>query len=77
MKVNDLPQVLDFLKNEVDTDVKIMSPGFVIRDAEACAYDTILSVRVTREAFEFGQKYRNFIQGPGNPVKFEDYLGIV
>lgn len=76
-ETSEYKDVLDFLKKEVDTDVKIMSPGFVIRDAEACAYDTILSVRVTREAFEFGQKYRNFIQGPGNPVKFEDYLGIV
>ena len=76
-ETSEYKDVLDFLKKEVDTDVKIMSPGFVIRDAEACAYDTILSVRVAREAFEFGQKYRNFIQGPGNPVKFEDYLDIV
>ena len=69
--------VLDFLKKEVDTEVKIMSPGFVIRDAEPCVYDTILSVRIAREAFEYAQKYRNFIKGAGTAIKFEDYLDIV
>ena len=62
-ETSNYKSVLEFLKKEVDTDVKVMSPGFVIRDAEPCVYDTILSVRIAREAFEFGQKYKNFIKG--------------
>lgn len=70
-KYND---IVDFLKTEVDTEIKIMSPGFVIRDAEPCVYDTILSVRIAREAFEYAQKYRNFIKGAGNAIKLENYV---
>ena len=62
-KTSEYKGVLDFLKKEVDTEVKIMSPGFVIRDAEPFVYDPILSVRIAREAFEYAQKYRNFIKG--------------
>ena len=76
-ETSDYKDVLDFIKKEVDTEVKIMSPGFVIRDAEPCVYDTILSVRIAREAFEYAQKYRNFIKGAGTSIKFEDYLDIV
>lgn len=76
-ETSDYKDVLDFIKREVDTEVKIMSPGFVIRDAEPCVYDTILSVRIAREAFEYAQKYRNFIKGAGTAIKFEDYLDIV
>lgn len=73
-ETSNYKSVLEFLKKEVNTDVKVMSPGFVIRDAEPCVYDTILSVRIAREAFEFGQKYNNFIKGAGVAVKFEDYI---
>lgn len=76
-ETSDYKDVLDFIKREVDTEVKIMSPGFVIRDAEPCVYDTILSVRIAREAFEYAQKYRNFIKGAGTAIKFEDYLDVV
>jgi 6-phosphofructokinase len=65
--------VVDFLEEE---DVKVMNPGFVIRDAEPCAYDTILSVKVAREAFEDAQKFRNFIRGGNGKMTFENYLEI-
>lgn len=72
-ETGDYKDVLDFLKHETDTEIKIMNPGFVIRDAEPCVYDTILSVRIAREAFEYAQKYRNFIKGAGTAIKFENY----
>lgn len=65
--------VVDFLEEE---DVKVMNPGFVIRDAEPCAYDTILSVKVAREAFEDAQKFRNFIRGGNGKMTFDNYLEI-
>ena len=66
--------VFDFLQEEVDTELKIVNPGFVIRDVEACAYDTILSVKVAGEAFENAQKFDNFVQGGNTKVKFYDYI---
>src|SRR6056300_41318 len=65
--------VVDFLEEE---DVKVMNPGFVIRDTKACAYDTIMSVKVAREAFEDAQKFRNFVIGGNAKMTFEDYLEI-
>ena len=76
-ETSEYKDVLDFLKQDTDAEVKIMSPGFVIRDAEPCVYDTILSVRIAREAFEYAQKYRNFIKGAGTAILFEDYLDVV
>ena len=66
--------VFDFLQEEVDTELKIVNPGFVIRDVEACAYDTILSVKVAGEAFENAQKFDNFVQGGNTKVRFYDYI---
>lgn len=66
--------VFDFLQEEVDTELKIVNPGFVIRDVEACAYDTILSVKVAGEAFENAQKFNNFIQGGNTKITFYDYI---
>jgi 6-phosphofructokinase len=66
--------VFDFLQEEVDTELKIVNPGFVIRDVEACAYDTILSVKVAGEAFENAQKFTNFIQGGNTKITFYDYI---
>jgi len=68
--------VMDFLEEEVYTELKVMNPGFVIRDADPCAYDTILSVKVAREAFEDAQKFRNFIRGGNGKMTFENYLEI-
>jgi 6-phosphofructokinase len=68
--------VVDFIHDEMEVEIKIMNPGFVIRDVEACAYDTILSVKVAREAFENAQKFDNFIQGGNTKMKFENYLEI-
>ena len=68
--------IVDFLEEEIYTEIKVMNPGFVIRDAEPCAYDTILSVKVAREAFEDAQKFRNFIRGGNAKITFENYLEI-
>jgi 6-phosphofructokinase len=68
--------VMDFLEEYVYTDIKVMNPGFVIRDTKACAYDTIMSVKVAREAFEDAQKFRNFVIGGNAKMTFEDYLEI-
>jgi 6-phosphofructokinase len=69
--------VVDFIQEEVDTEIKVMNPGFVIRDAEPCAYDTILSVKVAKEAFENAQMYRNFIQGGSTKMLFDDFVKLV
>jgi 6-phosphofructokinase len=66
--------VVDFIHDEMEVEIKIMNPGFVIRDVEACAYDTILSVKVAREAFENAQKFDNFIQGGNTKMEFYDYI---
>ena len=66
--------VVDFIHDEMEVEIKVMNPGFVIRDVEACAYDTILSVKVAREAFENAQKFNNFIQGGNTKMKFYDYI---
>ena len=68
--------VVDFIHDEMEVEIKVMNPSFVIRDVEACAYDTILSVKVAREAFENAQKFDNFIQGGNTKMKFENYLEI-
>jgi 6-phosphofructokinase 1 len=68
--------VMDFLEEYVYTDIKVMNPGFVIRDTKACAYDTIMSVKVAREAFEDAQKFRNFVIGGNTKMTFENYLEI-
>src|SRR5210317_268260 len=68
--------VMDFLEEYVYTDIKVMNPGFVIRDTKACAYDTIMSVKVAREAFEDAQKFRNFVIGGNAKMTFENYLEI-
>ena len=69
--------IVDFIQEEVDTEIKVMNPGFVIRDAEPCAYDTILSVKVAKEAFENAQMYRNFIQGGSTKMLFDDFVKLV
>ena len=69
--------IVDFIQEEVDTEIKVMNPGFVIRDAEPCAYDTILSVKVAKEAFENAQMYRNFIQGGSTKMLFDDFIKLV
>jgi 6-phosphofructokinase len=66
--------VVEFIHNEMNIEPKVMNPGFVIRDVEACAYDTILSVKVATKAFVSAQKHRNFIQGGDTQVKFYDYI---
>jgi 6-phosphofructokinase len=69
--------VVDFLKNETEHEVKIMSPGFVIRDVNACVYDSILSVKVAKESFMDAQKMRNFIRGGNSRLLFEDFIEMV
>jgi 6-phosphofructokinase len=69
--------VVDYIQNEIDVEIKNINPGFVIRDVEACAYDTILSVKVAREAFENAQKFDNFIQGGSSKILFEDFMNLV
>lgn len=69
--------VVEFLKNETEHEVKIMSPGFVIRDVNACVYDSILSVKVAKESFMDAQKMRNFIRGGNSRLLFEDFIEMV
>jgi len=73
----DYQDIVDFIQDEVETEIKVMNPGFVIRDAEPCAYDTILSVKVAKEAFENAQMYRNFIQGGSTKMLFDDFVKLV
>lgn len=68
--------IISFLYKEVDTEVKIMKPGFSIRDVEPCFYDTILSHQMAVVAFQHSQDHRNFIKGATNIVHFEDFLNI-
>jgi 6-phosphofructokinase len=72
----DYSDILKFLK-EVDADVKVIAPGFSIRDVEPCIYDTILSHQMAVDAFEYGQKHRNFIKGATNIVRFDEFLNII
>jgi 6-phosphofructokinase len=76
-ETSEYKDILEFLKDDTKAHVKIMNPGFVLRDAEPCVYDTILSVRIAREAFEYAQKYRNFIKGAGTAITFENYVDVV
>lgn len=71
----DYSDILKFLE-DVDTDVKVIAPGFSIRDVEPCTYDTILSNQMAMEAFEYGLKHRNFIKGATNIVRFDEFLNI-
>lgn len=73
----DYKKIVNYLKKWSLHDVKIMSPGFVIRDAEACVYDSILSVKVAKESFMDAQKMRNFIRGGNTRILFEDYIKMV
>lgn len=73
----DYKEVIDYLKKETDNEVKVMSPGFVIRDVNACIYDSILSVKVAKEAFMDAQKMKNFIRGGDTRILFEDYIEMV
>ena len=56
---------------------KIISPGYLIRDVEPCAYDSILAERMVKEAFYHAQENRDFIKGATNIVAFKDYLRVV
>ena len=76
-EVCEYQDIVDYLEEELDVDIKTINPGFVLRDTKPCAYDTILSVKVAKEAFETAQKFENFIQGGDAKMKFEDYLDIV
>jgi 6-phosphofructokinase len=73
----DYWDIIEFLQQNTDTDVRITSPNFTTREMEPCLYDKILSERVAREAFEYAQTQTNFIVGGGGTMKFEDYLDIV
>jgi 6-phosphofructokinase 1 len=69
----DYKDVIKYLKKWTKNEVKVMSPGFVIRDTQACVYDSILSVKVAKEAFMDAQKMRNFVRGGNTRILFEDY----
>ena len=73
----DYWDIIEFLQQNTDTDVRITSPNFTTREMEPCLYDKILSERVAREAFEYAQTQTNFNVGGGGTMKFEDYLDIV
>ena len=73
----DYKEIIDYLKKWSLHEVKFMTPGFVIRDAEACVYDSILSVKVAKESFMDAQKMRNFIRGGNTRILFEDYIEMV
>ena len=68
--------ILKYLQ-EVDADVKVVAPGFSIRDVEPCVYDVILSHEMAIQAFKLAQTESNFIKGATNVVRFEDFLNIV
>jgi 6-phosphofructokinase len=76
-EVCEYQDIVDYLEEELDVEIKSINPGFVIRDTKPCAYDTILSVKVAKEAFETAQKFDNFIQGGDAKMKLDDYLDIV
>ena len=73
----DYWDIIEFLQQNTDTDVRITSPNFTTREMEPCLYDKILSERVAREAFECAQTQTNFIVGGGSIIKFEEYIDIV
>lgn len=72
----DYTDILSYLE-EVEADVKIISPGFSIRDVEPCVYDVIISHEMAIQSFKLAQDKRNFIKGATNTVLFEDFLNIV
>ena len=65
-----------YLISTLSAEAKIISPGYLIRDVEACVYDTILAERMVREAFDYAQAHRNFIKGATSTLYFKDYLRI-
>ena len=69
--------IVEYLQQNTDTSVSVMSPAFEAYDVQPCLYDKILSERVAREAFENAQIYSNFIIGGGSIMKFEEYIDIV
>jgi 6-phosphofructokinase 1 len=69
--------IVEFLQQNTDTSVKVVSPALEAYDVEPCLYDKILSERVAREAFDAAQRHNNFIIGGGGIVTFEDYLDIM
>ena len=77
VEVCEYQDIVDYLEDELDVDIKTINPGFILRDTKPCAYDTILSVKVAKEAFETAQKFDNFIQGGDAKMKLDDYLDIV
>lgn len=73
--VSELCDYRTFIK-KIDTETKIITPGCLIRDSEACVYDIILAERMVREAFEHAQNNQNFIKGATNIIQFKDFLRI-
>ena len=69
--------IVEFLQQNTDTSVKVVSPALEAYDVEPCLYDKILSERVAREAFDAAQRHNNFIIGGGGIVTFEDYFDIM
>lgn len=59
---------------DLSKETKVITPGYLIRDSEACVYDTILAERMVREAFDHAQTNQNFIKGATNIIKFTDFL---
>lgn len=59
---------------DLSKETKVITPGYLIRDSEACVYDTILAERMVREAFDHAQTNQNFIKGATNIIKFKDFL---
>lgn len=60
--------------SDLSKETKVITPGYLIRDSEACVYDTILAERMVREAFDHAQTNQNFIKGATNIIKFKDFL---
>lgn len=64
------------IASELSGEVKIIRPGYLIRDSGACVYDTILAERMVREAFDYAQENQNFIKGANKIIKFRDFLRV-
>lgn len=64
------------IASELSGEVKIIRPGYLIRDSGACVYDTILAERMVREAFDYAQENQNFIKGANKIIKFKDFLRV-
>jgi len=64
------------IASNLSSEVKVITPGYLIRDSGACVYDTILAERMVREAFDHAQENKNFIKGANRIIKFNDFLRI-